>query len=539
MNLVRRLHFDWQIVLIGLSAVFGWLIAYNPREAGVELALVIIGLLVYFLFANLPDPVHLRGQAHAWLDGILAALPGVIAVYFLLTNDWAHTSGKLPLFAPLFNQLAQWPLSSAGLAVNPNVIGGVLAALLPLQVFALRSTRRWIKIVLLGVTVGALILTEIRGAWLALFAVTAMWIAWRTITARITNPKTARGWWIGVVVVAGFLIGAVLIATPLGGRLLGLGGDRVNIWRNSVDLIGDYPITGLGLTGFEMTYSTYALLVHVGHTVHAHNLWLDMWLYQGIVGVIALAGLIVNGVWPKPASRWHMAALMALAVILLHSLIDDPFYGYGGAALPIIFIPLGLLARPPELAAIQTTSRRRTLQPAAAIWGLAAIALVLVVITPAGHAILEENLGAVAQTRAELSVYDWPAVPIQDALRRSDVAGLADAVAHYQLALALDPSNAAANRRIAQIELARNIYDSACSHFAAAYAGNPNQRATRQFLGECKVLADHADEALPLWRGIDLGEDQLAIRQYWYGDYLHDYARAEKLKLAAHALAGG
>jgi O-antigen ligase len=538
MNFVRRLNFDWQIILIGLSAFFGWLIAYNSRGANVELALVIIGLLVYFLFANLPDPVEWHGRQRTWLNGILAGLPLVIAVYFLLTNDWAHAIEKVPLLAPLFNLFAQWPLSSIGLGVNPNVIGGALAALLPLQVFALRSTRRWIKIVLPAITVIALLLTATRGAWLALAVATAMWIAWQVITARVTNQKRARWLWIGVVVIAGILIGGVLIATPLGERLLGLGGDRRNIWQNSVDLIGDYPVTGIGLAGFEMVYSTYALLVHVGHTIHAHNLWLDMWLNQGILGVIALAGLILNAVWPKPSSPWRMPALIALAVILLHSLVDDPFYGYGGAGLPLIFIPLGLLVRRSAQAASQGVTQRKKIQPAVMLWGPAAIALVLMVVTPAGRALLEENLGAIDQTRAELSVYDWPAVPIQDALRRSDVAGSAEAVAHYQQALTLDPSNVAANRRLGQIELAHTDDEAACLHLTLAYAGDPYQRATRQFLGECKALTDRPDEAVALWRTIDLGEAQLDIRQYWYDEYLQDHARAAKLKLAAHALTG-
>jgi hypothetical protein len=262
-----------------------------------------------------------------------------------------------------------------------------------------------------------------------------------------------------------------------------------------------------------------------------------MWLNQGILGVIALAGLVVNAVWPKPSSPWRMAALISLAVILLHGLVDDPFYGYGGVGLPLIFIPLGLLVRRPD-PVVPVVPKRTLRQPALVIWAMAAIALTLTIVTPAGRAVLEANLGSMIQTRAELSLYDWPTVPLQDALRRSDVAGSADAVAHYQQALALDPFNVAANRRLAQIELAHADYEAACLHLATAYAGNPHQRATRQFLGECKALDDRPDEAAALWLTVDLEEDQLDIRQYWYDEYLQDHARAQKLILAAHAWAG-
>ncbi|HET7377400.1 MAG TPA: O-antigen ligase family protein, partial [Anaerolineae bacterium] len=309
-------------------------------------------------------------------------------------------------------------------------------------------------------------------------------------------------------------------------------GDRPNIWRNSLDLVSDYPLTGFGLSDFEMTYSTYALLVHVGNTLHAHDLWLNVWLEQGLLGFVALAGLTLNSIWPKPSSPWRLAALAALAVMLLHSLADDPFYGYDGVAIPLLFIPLGLLAR---LSAEDLGSFTR-FQPALIIWGVAAIGLVVGLILPGGRAIFEANLGTVAQTRAELSVYHWPEMPIQDALRRSRNVDLTAAIAHYWAALALDPANASANRRLGQIELSQGNYDSACTHLKTAYQVAPQQRATRQLLGECDALNNSADRAVELWRTIDLGQSQLDIREWWYSEYLADYDRAAKLKQAIDEL---
>ena len=80
---------------------------------------------------------------------------------------------------------------------------------------------------------------------------------------------------------------------------------------------------------------------------------------------------------------------------------------------------------------------------------------------PSGRAVIQANLGTLAQTRAELSVYQWPAWPIQDALRRSPEVSLEPAIARYAAALALDPRNVAANRRLGQIELSKGQYDAA------------------------------------------------------------------------------
>jgi len=528
----RRFVFDWQIWLLLIAALLSGSLAYNTRLAIFQLSLITLGVAVYLVMANLPDPLQ-RGQAasRSVLAGILALLPAIIAVYFFLTNDWSYWIGKLSFFDPVLRVLTAWPLSSSGLGVNPNVIGGVIAALLPLQIYALRHARRGIAALLIGVSSAALVFSETRGAWLALILITGIWLLWRAIARRQTNQRRARWQWLIIVVVLGLAGATLLIVTPLGSWLLGLGGDRTQIWHNSLDLIGDYPVTGFGLGDFEMTYSTYVLLIHVGHTMHAHNLWLDVWLNLGLLGLLALVGLVVNAVWPKPSpSPWRMAALMTLGVILLHTLVDDSIFGYGGAALPIIFIPLGLLARS------GTEPAPARWQPARVSWGVAAIGLIIGLIIPPGRALLAANLGALQQTRQELAVYHWPEVPIQDILRQTTGLDLAGAVQQYQTALALDANNVTALRRLAQIELARQEYDQACTHLAAAFAVNPGQRATRQLLGECAALAGQTDRAVMLWSSLDVGQAQLSNRQYWYADYLHDQTRGDLLKQAIDTL---
>jgi tetratricopeptide (TPR) repeat protein len=149
---------------------------------------------------------------------------------------------------------------------------------------------------------------------------------------------------------------------------------------------------------------------------------------------------------------------------------------------------------------------------------------------------IEENLGAIEQTRAELSVYHWPGVPIQDALRQSRGVDLTAALKHYATAVMLDSSNAAAARRWAQVELARGEYRSACRHLELAYAAHSEQRATRQLLGECFALNDQVDQAIALWRSIDMSEGQLTIRMWWYRSYLGELERAAHLDRAVQAL---
>jgi O-antigen ligase len=533
MTRLGRIRFDWQIGLIGLSAFIGFVVAYTGWRATVQFGIVVISIVVYLIYANLADPLVVRGQPRSILAAITAAPPAVIAVIFLLTNDWARWIGKVPALDPVLRLLADM-LPSAGVSLNPNVIGGSLAALLPLQVFALRHARRSISVPLIALTFIALLLSQTRGAWLVLILVAGMWALWQSITKRVADERRARWSWSAVVIGCGVAVIGLLSISPIGDQVLGLGGDRRAIWHNSIDLIGDYPLTGAGLAGFEMVYSTYSLLLHVGHTVHAHNLWLDMWLNQGVLGVIALAGMIVNAVWPKPASPWRMPALLTLGVILLHSLVDDPYYGYGGVALPIIFIPLGLLVRSGVETAAE--SRRSRRQPALIVWAGAATIMIVGVVTPAGRATVEANLGALLQTRAELAQYQWPETPIQDELRRPGHSDLIAAEAHFQAALALDPANVVANRRLGQIELAREQYETACARLTVAYQAAPQQRATRQLLGECKAITGQSDEAAALWKTIDVSQSQLNVRHWWYDEYLQDHERASQLQAAMNIL---
>ena len=522
-------------------------IAYDKPAAWSRFWLIVGGLVLYGLLARLPERISLGkfGEVSV-LEWFLVGLPACVALYFFLTNDWAGRIGKVPLLDPAMRWFAAWQPNLASLRLNSNVIGGMLAALLPLQIAALfqhRTRRRiWIGSLLFTVAGLGLLMSASRGAWLALSVVATGWGLERLIDRlaaqrRINKRKAHISW---ALMMGGLILGlaAILILTPLGERLLTLRTDRLEVWRNSLDLATDYPFTGLGLGNFEMAYSSYVLLVHVGHTVHAHNLFMDIWLDQGLLGLLAFAGLLIQAVWLGDSARLRSAGLASLAVIILHGLLDDAFYGYGGWTIPLLFLPLAILARstgsPIQLTDIQSPVSR--FKPAFVLWGGAAFLLLVTSFLPGIQAASEANLGALAQTRAELAVYRWPEWPAQDAVRRSEKVDLTAAIRHYQAALALDPSNVTANRRLGQIELSFEQYDEAGRHLSAAHAVAPGQRATRQLLGECYAISGDIARAVALWKTVDTSQMQLELRKWWYGDYLGDQERAARLTQAMAAL---
>jgi tetratricopeptide (TPR) repeat protein len=262
---------------------------------------------------------------------------------------------------------------------------------------------------------------------------------------------------------------------------------------------------------------------------------LDVWLQQGLLGLFSFCGLVVVAVVPLVSAigrnqliaRWQVAAVASLGVLLLHGLVDDSFYGYGGKAIPLMFVPFGVLG--------QAHSENSKSQPARLLrffGGAIAVLVIVAIAFPSARAAWFTNLGALSQTRTELSVYRWPQWRIQDELRRSLEADLALVTAQYQSALALDATNAVANRRLGQIELSLGQYDAARQHLLAAYTFAPDQRATRQLLGEAYAITGEIDRAVALWQKIEVGENQLGIRVWWY-EHLGERERAALVYQAA------
>lgn len=548
-----RLALDWPFWLFLLSVAWGWWIAYDRAAAGTKFWLILGGLAPYVVCVLAPERIRVNGRdAVSPLRVVLSVLPTVVAVCFLLTNDWARWIGKLPWLDPAMRWFSSWQFKG-GSALNPNVAGGVIAAFLPLQVAALRAESRrhiWMGAFLMGVSAVGLLMTATRGAWLSLAVVAGGWGLWK-LSGRLVrghaNLLRARRaadrqrWirvviWTSVLAIGGLMCVLTLALSPWSARLLAfVEADRLGIWRNSLDLASDYPFTGLGLGNFEMAYASYVLLTHVGHTFHAHNLFLDVWREQGIVGLLAFGWLVGKAVWPnRLVSTWRLAALAALGVILLHGLMDDAFYGYGGQGVLLLFVPLAILNRS-GVAVTDSSPTPSVFRPAPVLSAVAILALA-VVCFPNLRAVLQANLGTLIQTRAELAVYRWPDWPIQDALRRSPEIKLDSAIAHYQAALALDPTNVIANRRLGQIELSRGQYESAQRHLEAAYAAAPGQRATRQLLGECYAIAGEVERAAALWRTVDVSQGQLGIRQWWH-EHLGEQEHALWVAQAAAAVA--
>ncbi len=534
----RPTLFAAPLALFLLSALVGAWIGHGQLSDGILLGLIVLSVGAYGAVVCVPEQVTLPGGRRLAPLGILfGSLPTILSLYFLLTNDWGRWIGKLPWLDPLMRWFSSWTFAT-GHALNPNIAGGLIAVFLPLQLAALkddgpRGGWGWVSAVMVAVSFAGLLLSASRGAWVALALVAGTWGLWKLgawLAQRFAAGRYRLAFQGGLLLAAALGI-TVFVSTRWGGRLWAfIEADRAVIWRNSFDLARDYFFTGQGFGQFEMAYSSYVMLLHVGQIPHAHNLFLDIWLQQGLLGLVALGGMLAFAAWARPAP-WRAAALASVGVIVLHGLMDDAFYALGGYTAVLIFLPFAVLARPALAppAATGLTARRRYWQ--AGLAGGLVLASLGAALFPGVQAVFWANWGALTQTRLELALFHWPEWPIQDALRRSPAVNLAPVIQAYQRALALDAQNVTANRRLGQIELSLGQYEAACGHLEAAYQVAPGERATRQLLGECYAVTGKPEQAAELWRTVDVSQGQLMLRQWWH-DYLGDRQRLAWLQQA-------
>jgi tetratricopeptide (TPR) repeat protein len=310
--------------------------------------------------------------------------------------------------------------------------------------------------------------------------------------------------------------------------------NRVTLMRNTLALVRDYPLVGAGLGTFQMLYSSYVLLLHVGYIIHSHNLLLNVAVEQGLPALLLLAvlwALFARKVWQRalaPDSGRALGvlgpAVLSLVVVVVHGQADDALYGSRGVLL--LFVPLAFAVAP-------LTERGRR---AARGWAAAVPAALVLVL--AGALVwrgpltsrIYSNLGAVHQSQAELSIYSWPEWPLQDAVRQA--VDLSRPIAEFERALVLDPTNATANRRLGMIELSLAQYEQALGHLEAAYASEPGNTTTLELLGEALITNGRLDEGKALWAGVPNEQHQLSARVFWY-QYIGDAERAAWIQQAA------
>jgi len=426
------------ILLLGVMATF---VSADRALSWPKLWGMVLQAAVYFVALNWLTTIARLRQGAAWL----VALPTAVALVGLLGTDWSlvRLLPGIELYEalPRLDLLARLPdngLPSSAPLFHPREVGITLGFLLPLPLAMLffGHGRRGRLLAALAALPALLILalTQALSGFLALAAALALFaVAWRR-------------WVIVPLALAAGGLAALLIVDPLrlAGALLdidhwlGVGFVlRFDMWSRALAMIGDMPLTGVGLNGYPLILSHFYPGYLLGPEPHAHNLLLQTAVDVGLPGLLALAWLFVSffTVLALAARRstepWQRALLLGLAGVALayiaSGLLD--VVTLGGKPLVTLWLLLGAGAAAGRLLSGDTAQEApKTWR--ARLWravGAGTVALTVLALTLL-PGVLAGNLGAVRGHRVLVAARETGRLPAMEA--EAAVMALEEALAH-------------------------------------------------------------------------------------------------------------
>jgi putative inorganic carbon (HCO3(-)) transporter len=326
---------DGAIGLLLLMLLITFLITAYPELTRVQVYRTLIGIGIYYSVVNWGSSLRrIRLLMLGTMCGnVLLALAAFISVEWIV-GKFAFLSGALYKRLPIL----------VSDTVHPNVMAGALVILLAPALARLlftwplmRPTSRLLTTASILGIVCVLFLTQSRAGVLAFYAeaLLLLILRWR------------RAW---LVLVAAHL-GAASIVMLLGvntvanavhvERMLQVFAGRNELWSHAIDMIQDFPFTGIGMGSFAPVADRfYPMLVATPTPPHAHQLFLQVALDVGLPGLVAwLAILLVVMVsawsiyrYGKIAGdRWAQALgaglLASQVALIVQGLLDAVTWG--------------------------------------------------------------------------------------------------------------------------------------------------------------------------------------------------------------------
>lgn len=127
------------------------------------------------------------------------------------------------------------------------------------------------------------------------------------------------------------------------------GGVRLTGWSETIDLLQDKWLLGTGLSGYPAALAPYHQAKHLELFQYPHNIVLNFWTELGLLGLVAIVLLV----WTVLSSFNHLSfslsdtrwvALLALMEILIHGLVDVPYFKNDLSILTWLLVAIALYA---------------------------------------------------------------------------------------------------------------------------------------------------------------------------------------------------
>jgi len=251
-----------------LAVVSGEVIAViappYPGEGAQQVTLW-LALTAVFWLSSAVEPLRLERAVFASL-----AAMALIALY--QAASW-WTLNRLAL---------DLPPRLGGTLWNPNNLAAVMLAAMALAV----KSRRWLWVLMF---LSVLVLTgSVASMGAALAGATALALfSLRPISLR-------RGALLAIALSA--LLLAPLVVVQIARRTHNALDQRLDLWRVAMLTFFEWPVSGIGPEGYAKAYTALGRLPHSAAYHHAHSVYLQVAAENGIVGLAALALILVIAV---------------------------------------------------------------------------------------------------------------------------------------------------------------------------------------------------------------------------------------------------
>jgi len=323
--------------ILVISALTSFAVASSVKAVAVYLAFI----ASYFLITN---TITTKKRLYALVAAALFAALGV-ALYGIYQHVFGFAEGDTWIDKDMFSDIQTRVVSTFE---NPNVLGEYLLLLIPIGMAfiwaAPKAGNRLIALAITGALALCMVYTYSRGNWIGLLVAMFLYFAF----------YDRRFIWLGVIAL---LFSPMLLPQSIIERFLSVGdvsdtstSYRVYIWMGTFSLLKDYWLSGIGIgsDAFNMIYPFYSYSSIVAP--HSHNLFLQITVENGILGIISFGSIVVVyfktiiSSLLKTHDRFLKALLTGLgagmAGYLVQGMFDNVWYNY--RIFLLFFVILGI-----------------------------------------------------------------------------------------------------------------------------------------------------------------------------------------------------
>jgi len=529
---IQKTNFDIPILLFLLTTFVGFISAYNQELAFQRFSLIIGAALLFYALANQP-------LENLWLitTGV-GAFVGFTVILFLLITDWSGFTADVRIIDQIINWWVQVTPDSAITPsfdvqfLHPNVIGGRIAILLPLctatGVHYWQNKNR----TMVGVTLGILLFlclgfffTSSRAAWGATllgFGLLGV-LTQARLRKYLLQYKNVFTLIVLLIMLTG-VFAPVLLESSFGDSTNTITAvtsfsSRLTIAKNTTALIAEYPFFGGGLGSFPGLYSQYILVIPFFMYGYSHNLYLDLALEQGIIGLaiwmcitlicaVLIDSSIKNLDKLKPKNLFVFGLSASLIIMLIHGIADDPVYS-NDWGIPFLFFLPGLST---AIANHKLEFSIKIERPFRfGMMGFVFLLVMLFIFSKPISATWHANIGAIKMAKIELS--DWPVGEWDDGSRSH----LLDEVkGNFLKALSFSPRNRSANYRLGLLSLSAHDFQQAAEYLETAISSSPEHRGIKKSLGYCYTWLGQNERAEYILQQIPEAHAEMEAYRWWW-----------------------